>query len=225
MATLRGQDGFLALGGVLSGQPTIRLTAALTAGATTLGLNSATKLVGVLAAGDTFTIAGEAGSPVHTVTGGPFYPAVANAIAGVTFTPAIAAGGVAINAAVTIASSAIVNARLWNLVATMDTLDGTTLGSAWKIVQGGAAGWSGSCEFFLDRSDPEQVLLLDAAAAGGSVPVVAFGLKVGTPAAAEAKFFYAGAVLGAFQIGANQGALVAVSATLTGTGALLPQWG
>jgi hypothetical protein len=224
MTTYRGQDGFLALGGVLSGQPAVRLTGALSAGATSLGLNSATTLVGVLAVGDTFTIAGEAGSPVHTVTGGPFYPAVANAIAGVTFTPAIAAGGVAANAVVTVASRAIVNARLWNLTATVETLDSTTLGAAWQVVQGGEAGWSGSCEFFLDRTDPVQVALLDAAATGASVPVVTFGVQVGTPAAAAAKFVYAGATLSGWSVGATRGALVAVTATLTGTGPLLPQW-
>lgn len=88
------------LGGSLAGAPFVN--GAAIAGATHISIdnNGASTLVGTIQPGDTFVIAGEAGSPVHTVTGGPWMT-VGNAIAAMTFTGAIAAGGVADNAAVT----------------------------------------------------------------------------------------------------------------------------
>src|SRR4051812_10958269 len=113
MATLRGMDGFLSLGGILVASAGPLVNGALIAAAQTLNLDG-TALTGVVAPGDTFTLAGEAGTPVHTVTGG-FYIAAANAITGLTFTPGIAGGGVADNAAITFTSNAVGEARLWGL--------------------------------------------------------------------------------------------------------------
>jgi hypothetical protein len=77
------------------------LAAALAAGALSMNLERLTgTLTGTILAGATFTVAGEAGTPAHTVSGGP-YTLASNAVSGVTFTPAIAAGGAVEHAAVT----------------------------------------------------------------------------------------------------------------------------
>ncbi len=74
------------------------LVVGLTAiGAGTISLDAAS-VTGQLIAGDTFVVAGNA--QVYTVTGGP-HVAVANAFAGVTFTPVLVAAA-ADNAAVTV---------------------------------------------------------------------------------------------------------------------------
>ena len=76
---------------------TAKLQAALTVGNTSATFNSSGTLTGQINPGDTFTITGETGLPVHTVTGGP-YVAAANVVGPLTFTPGIATGGAAINA-------------------------------------------------------------------------------------------------------------------------------
>ena len=68
MANQRGQSGGLILGGLLVGSPLVN--GALSQSATTMDID-ATSLTGVVIIGDTFTLAGESGSPTHTVTGGP----------------------------------------------------------------------------------------------------------------------------------------------------------
>jgi hypothetical protein len=57
-------------------------------------------LTGTVLVGATFTVAGEAGTPRHTVTGNNL-TATGNVITGLAFTPAAAAGGMANHAAVT----------------------------------------------------------------------------------------------------------------------------
>lgn len=79
------------------------LNGALAAAATSMSIDGT--VPGIVEAGETFTIAGESGSPVHTVTGGPYLESPAGQVTGITFTPGIAAGGVADNAAVTFAAS------------------------------------------------------------------------------------------------------------------------
>lgn len=61
-------------------------------------------LAGVIMDGDQFVIAGESGSPLHAVVGGPFSIS-GNAVNNLPFSPEIASGGVADNAAITFAVS------------------------------------------------------------------------------------------------------------------------
>jgi hypothetical protein len=95
----------------LEGAPVLSQAQNATDTQVTLAIASApgSPLVGTIYAGDTFTIAGEAGSPVHTVTGGPYSPDPADQyyrVGPVSFTGAIAAGGVPRGAAVTLTQSA-----------------------------------------------------------------------------------------------------------------------
>ena len=108
MPNQRGQDGGLILGGLLVGSPLVN--GALIENDTTMDID-AVSLTGVVIVGDTFTLAGEAGSPTHTVTGGPFYVAAGNAIASITFSTAVAAGGVANDAAVSFTSNSVAEIR------------------------------------------------------------------------------------------------------------------
>lgn len=219
MTTYRGMDGFLSFGGVLVATAGPLVNGALIAGATSLNLDG-TNLTGVLVTGDTFTLAGEAGTPVHTVTGGP-YVAAGNAIAGVTFTPAIAAGGVADNAAISFTTNSVSEARLWNVNASKATLDTTKLGDQWQGNRGGIASWSGSGEAFLDYGDPRQAAMIDrllSATPSADVPGVLFGTG-------SRKQWYAAAVLTGLTIaGAAVGELFRVTFTFTGSGSLLPNW-
>jgi hypothetical protein len=163
--TDRGQDGLLSLGGYLDGSPL--LNGALTEGLTQMDID-ATSLKGVVIVGDTFTIAGESGSPTHTVTNGPFYVTVANEVNNIDFTPGIAAGGVANNAAVTFTSHSIAEITAWSLdEVTIEQADDTVKGDTHRTFKGGLASWRGSATALLDYGDADQATLIDAGATSG----------------------------------------------------------
>lgn len=226
MSTYRGLNGFLAIGGVLSGAGAPpKLNGALTIGNTTMNIDgNGSALVGVVVAGDTFTIAGESGSPTHTVTGGPFYVAAGNAIAGITFTPGIATGGVADNSVVTFASSAVVEAKAHTLQATQEVLEVTKFQDRWRGVKGGAASWVGTGTAYLDKGDPRQAAIIDALVAttpGFVLNGVLFGLEL---LSSTVKQFYGGVIVSGLSISADRGAIVEVTFSFEGTGTILPNW-
>jgi len=182
------------------------------------------QLIGVVVAGDTFTIAGEAGSPTHTVTGGSFYVAAANAIAGITFTPGIAAGGAADNAVVTFASNAITEAKAHTLNVTLQVLETTHFQDKWRTIKGGLAQWVGTGTAQLDKGDARQATIIDAivqATPNLVVNGVLFGLQLATTLL---KQMYGGVVLSGFTITADKGAIVEVTFNFEGTGTILPNW-
>lgn len=226
MSTYRGLDGFLAVGGVLSGAGAPpKLNGALAQGATSMNIDgNGSTLVGVVVAGDTFTIAGETGSPVHTVTGTTFRTAVANAITGITFTPAIAVGGVADNAVVTFTSSSVVEAKAHTLNATQEVLDTTKFQDKWRTVKGGLAQWVGTGTAHLDKGDPKQSAIIDAIVAatpGFALNGVLFGLQL---ISTTVKQFYGGVVVSGMSVTAERGAIVEVTFNFEGTGEVLPNW-
>jgi hypothetical protein len=225
MATFRGVDGFLAVGGGhLQANAAPKLAQAENAGATTVILNASVSLVGVVMAGDTFTIAGEAGSPVHTVSGGP-YLASGNSVGPITFSPQIAAGGVAQNAVVTIAATSIAEARLWTLTSGVDVLETTKFGTAgWKEFRGGLAEWSGTGEAHLDYGDLKQKALIDklsGANPSDTANAAVFGVL---PSATVLKQFYGSMTLTQMQLGANVNDLVRVTFQFRGVGAINIDW-
>jgi len=218
MANFRGLEGFLALGGVLTGAGAPpKLNGALTIGNTTMNIDgNGSALNGVVVVGDTFTIAGEAGTPTHTVTGTVFRIAVANAIAGITFTPGIAAGGAADNAVVT----SVAEAKAHNINASVEVLDTTSFGLRWRTVKGGMASWTGQASCWLDKGDPEQSGLIDlivATTPGLTVNGVLFGTNVG-------KQWYAGCVLSGFSVTVDKGAIIEATFNFEGSGPVLPNW-
>lgn len=225
MATYRGVDGFLAFGGHLEGNLAPKVKTARNQGDTTLTLNATVTLVGVVAAGDTFTIAGETGTPTHTVTGGP-YIAAANECGPITFTTAIAVGGAAQDAVVTFASKTVVNAHIWTLRSAVDTLDTTAFGaSGYKSFVGGLVEWDGTGEAQFDYGDANQQAILDrlsgANPSSGSVSATMFGI---IPSASLLKQFYGNVAISQFQITTNVREIVTAAFTFKGSGAITANW-
>jgi hypothetical protein len=216
MANFRGMDGYLSLGGILVASAGPLVNGALIATATTLNLDG-TGLTGIVAKGDKFTLAGEAGSPVHTVTGGPFYVAAANAITGLTFTPAIAGGGVLDNAAITFTSNSVAEMKVETISATQEVLEDTVQGDQWATCVGGLVKWTGSGEAWLDYGDPKQKILIDLAGTLAQVDAVLFGIS-------QKKQWYASALMSGFSVTSDKGAIVGVSFNFAGNGPLLPNW-
>lgn len=218
MSNLRGQEGGLILGGLLVGSPLV--DGALIENDVVMDID-AVSLTGVVIIGDTFTLAGEAGSPTHTVTGGPFYVAAGNAITTLTFSTAIAAGGVANDAAVSFTSNSVAEIRAWDLTAEIEMIDDTVKGDTHRTFKGGLANWNGSATAWLDYLDTQQALLIDAIATGSPDGTIA-GLMFQV---ASGKTWYGAAELMNFRTESPEGtALVPVSFDFQGSGQVLPDW-
>ena len=218
MANERGQDGGLILGGLLVGSPLVN--GALLENDTTMDID-AVSLTGVVIIGDTFTLAGEAGSPTHTVTGGPFYVAAANAIASITFSTAIAAGGVANDAAVSFTANSVAEIRAWDLTAEIEMIQDTVKGDKHHTFKGGLAKWSGTASAWLDYLDTQQAALIDEIANDPPDGTIA-GLMF---QAASGKTWHGAAELRNFSTDSPEGtALQGVSFDFQGSGQVLPDW-
>jgi len=218
MSNFEGQSGGLILGGLLVGSPLV--DGALNAGETTMDID-ATSLTGVVIIGDTFTLAGESGSPTHTVTGGPFYVAAGDAIASITFSTVIAAGGVANDAAVTFASNSVAEIRSWALTTALEMIDDTVKGDTHRTFLGGLATWEGTATAWLDYDDAEQAELIDAIATDppdGAIAGLMFQVASG-------KTWYGAAEIQNFRIDSPEGSAVTpVTFDFQGTGQVLPDW-
>ena len=221
MATYRGMDGYLALGGYIVGTANPRVTAARTAGDTTLTVGATVTLYGVIMPGDTFTLGGEAGSPVHTVTGAAPYVSAANTIGPITFSTVIAAGGTLINATFNLASSSIANAKMHEITTALEVMDASVFSTTWKNFVGGIGSWTGRGEAWLDYGDPPQKEFLDALVAAQAT---ASGVIFGINPTAGVKQFYGLAIFTGATVGAQIGALISVTFTFTGSGTILPNW-
>jgi hypothetical protein len=227
MTNYRGLDGFLSFGGYLAGPPKIK--GAVSQGATTLNLDgNGSPLSGMVNVGDQFTVAGETGSPTHTVTGGPWYITAANEINGLTFSPGAATGGMADNAAITFVTNRIAQSRLWGIQSSIEALDATVQGDKWRAVVGGLASWTGNGEVLLDYADLIQKELVDKILTGTPSPSITgmlFGTYADDAAGGVTKLWYAAAVLSAFNIvGGGVGELFTAQFTFAGNGPLLPNW-
>ena len=218
MSNSRGQDGGLILGGLLVGSPLV--AGALIENDVVMSID-AVSLTGVVIIGDTFTLAGEAGSPTHTVTGGPVYVAAANAIASITFSTGVAAGGVANNAAVTFASNSVAEIRTWELASELEMIDDTVKGDTHRTFKGGLAKWNGTATALLDYLDTEQASLIDEIAndpPDGTIAGLMFQIASG-------KTWYGAGELSNFRAESPEGtALVPVSFDFQGSGQVLPDW-
>jgi hypothetical protein len=225
MTTFRGVDCFLAIGGGhLDANPAVKLQQAEIAGASVVTLTATTALSGVVMAGDTFTVAAEAGAPVHTVTGGP-YVAVANVCGPVSFSTVVAAGGVGIGAVVTLAASSIVEAKAHRFTSTLDVLDTTRFGtSGYKSYIGGLCEWAGTGGANFDYGDARQKALVDrltGAAPGASTTAVMFGMIA---SAGHTKQFYGVVAITQFEINAQVAGLVEATYTFRGSGQFTVDW-
>lgn len=217
MTTYKGLDGFLSLGGILTGTPVLAVSyvthiseIAITGGGSTL--------TGVVAVGDTFTISGESGSPTHTITGS-FYDCTGNAPATLAFTVSIAAT-VSEDATVTFDSNSVGEVRTYAFTCEVDITEDTAMGDKWATHKTGLARWSGSGEMMLDYDDAAQAELIDSlATATPSVShnAILFG-------SADEKTWYAQCALNNFAITQNMGDIVMVTFNFTGSGSMRPRW-
>ena len=217
MSNFEGQDGALILGGLLVGTPLVN--GALIENDLIMDID-AVSLTGVVLTGDTFTLDGEAGSPTHTVTGGP-YVAAANAIANITFTTGIAAGGVSNDAGVNFTANSVAEIRQWAMNAALEVIDDTVKGDLHRTFKGGLAVYSGSATAWLDYLDTEQASLIDEIAndpPDGTIAGLMFQIASG-------KTFYGAAELSSFSTESPEGsAVVPVTFEFQGTGQVLPDW-
>lgn len=218
MSSDRGQSGALILGGRLFGSPLVN--GALSESDTVMDIDG-TSLAGLVVVGDIFTLAGESGSPNHTVTGGPFYLAADNAIASITFSTGIAAGGVADNAAVTFADNVVAEIRSWTIDnAGLDMIEDTVKGDTAKTFRGGLMGWEGSATAWLDYGDTQQAELIDAIATGSPDGTIA-GLMFQV---ATEQFIYGGAELRSFVASSPENGLVPIGFTFKGSDQIAFGW-
>ncbi len=215
----RGQGGALIVGGRLFGSPLVN--GALLQNDTTMDIDGST-LVGVVAVGDTFTLAGESGTPTHTVTGGPFFVTGGNAISSITFSTAIAAGGVADDAAVSFADNRMAEVKSWTVdQAGFEMIEDTVKGDTHKTYRGGLNTFTGSAAAWLDYLDTQQAALIDAIANDPPDGAIASLILEVAPS----RFFYGGVVLASFVSASPDNGLVPVGFTFQGTGQVLVSWG
>jgi hypothetical protein len=152
--TYRGMDGLVSLGGYVSGAPTLQ--AAVAEGATSMTLTG-TPLTGVLMAGDTCTVPGVSGT--FTVTG--TVVASGNTLASVPFTPAAPAGGFPAGGLVFVTTASVAQTRQWSAAPTIQVLETTVQGEAYRTRRTGLVEWEGSFEALFDYGDPGQKRLMD----------------------------------------------------------------
>jgi len=218
MTTYAGMDGWLSLGGILTGTP--RLAAQLTTGASIVAITGAgSTLTGIVAVGDTFTITGETGSPTHTVQGS-FYVCTANGHTAIAIATAYISATVAADATLNFDSNAVGEVRVWNINAEVEFAEDTAMGDKWETRVAGMAKWSGSAECMLDYDDTAQAELIDLIAAVTPTPdvnAVIFGTQ-------DEDMWYAQAVLSNFAITEDRGDVVSVTFTFAGQGDMLPRW-
>lgn len=159
--TYPGYGGLFVLGGIVDGSP--RLNGALASSITTMSIddNGTGTMAGVILGGDTFTIAGETGSPTHTVTAGTAFTIAGASCTSITFTPAIATGGVSDNATLTFTSNSVAQIKGWELEVEHNILPTNYLGQKWEGNIGGLGAWRGKAEANLDYGATQQAALID----------------------------------------------------------------
>lgn len=218
MATHRGSDGFLSLGGARKGSAYVKGAVAQGVSSLTLDGNGAA-LSGVIMPGDTFTVAGDA-QEYTVVSGGVIGSSVASELAGVTFTPTVVpGGGWADNAAITFASNSVGETRKWETNATRAVLDDTVMGDTAETARLDILKWVGKAECLLDKGDTKQNLLINAVLSGTATGQ--YGLMLGL---GSGKALWGDIVANNFAIVSQRGALVTVAFTFEGTGAVSVDW-
>lgn len=217
MSTYQGFGGRFVAGGIVDGSPI--LNGALASGTAVMAVDAVATINGVIFAGDTFTIAGETGSPTHTVTGGPYV--IANSsVTSVAFTPAVATGGVGDNAALSFTANSVSQVQEWEFTVSRDPLEYTSLGDVWRKFVGGEAVFRGSARVVYDYGDTKQSQLV-ARLVTATPDVASYGLvfRVST-----SKQHYGTAILTNFSIEARTGQLITAALEFQGDGSLLTNW-
>lgn len=124
--------------------------------------------------------------------------------------------------AITVGGTAVAQLESWSLTSTLEELDTTSMGDAWKSVLGGQASWSGQATAKIDL------------AAGTAQNTLAVALITATPAgttqalvfrvSGTTKNFSGNALLKNIQVQQQLGQIVKISFDFTGSGALTMAW-
>lgn len=210
--TYRGLNGLVTLGGYVSGAPTLQ--AAVAAGASTMTLTG-TPLTGLVLPGDPFTVPGVPGTFTVTNT----VVAQTNTLTGITFTPVAPAGGFPLGGIVLVATSSVAQTRQWTATPTLQTLETTVQGDAFRTRRTGLAEWEGTFEALFDYGDPGQASLLaryTQAKPDGAVVGLTFVVSPDGPVVLSGA-----AVLTTLALASPGQELVTVTATFQSTGLLL----
>lgn len=213
VTTYRGMDGFVSLGGYVAGS--VQVGSAVTAGATQATFVGAPLLSGVVLPGDIFTVTGVSGT--YTVQN--TVRASAQQLANVVFTPVAPAGGFPQNAAVLFASHSVAQTRQWTATQTLQTLETTVQGDAYRTRRTGLVEWEGTFEGLFDYGDPQQAALLERytqAKPNGYVAAVSFSVSPEGPVT-----LYGAAVLTTLAIASPGQDLVTITGTFQSTSPLL----
>jgi hypothetical protein len=217
MTTYRGLDGFLSLGGVVTGTPTLQISAA-TGASEVMIYNVGSTLTGIIAVGDKFTISD---GVEHTVAG-TYYAAVGNSFGTVPIATTVATVA-ATGATVAFTANTVGECKLHSLTAELELLDSTVMGDEWRTFHATAtlaASWSGSGECYLDYDDvPQKAMIDDIAASSPTGSTRATVFAVGAD-----KLFYGSILMSGFTITHDNGALVTVQFNFTGAGSVRPEW-
>ena len=209
------------MGGVQTG--TVAVATAVASGVTTFNVNGYSTIVCLV--GDTFTVAGETGSPTHTVTADVFVHTSTATATAISFSPAVATGGVSASSVVTFTSNSIAQVGRWSLSPSTDTGDFTSLGDKWARKQGTISRFAGTVELWLDLGDTKQSSLFQRlVAATPTLASTGFVFKV-----TDNKYVIGYGVVSNAGVMDERGAIVRLSVQLTGdnalsTGDLKVQW-
>lgn len=216
MSTYRGMDGYISLGGMLSGT-NIRVRDEVAIGANTLNVIG-TPLTGAILPGDRFTIPG---AGTFQVTNNTALVAVGNEVTGIHFTP-VAPSLIAAGTAFVLASASVAQVRQWGATSALQILDTTVMQQTWATCRPGVASWTGTAQALFDYADPEQKALVDAALGPepvGNVPLVFFGVGPG-----GIKGLYGAPIVQGVTVEAPLADLVTLGLSFTGTDAMLTTW-
>ena len=211
MTTYRGMDGFVSLGGYVSGAAFVQ--PAVPEGGTALTVIG-NPLTGVVLAGDTFRVPGVGG--LYTV--GATVLAQDNSLGPIPFTPPAPAGGFPAGIGVVFLSHSIAQTRQWSATSTLQMLETTVQGDTHRRRRTGLVEWEGSFEALFDYDDPEQASLLDrytTAKPDGAVAALSFTVSPDGPVT-----LYGAAVLTTLAITSPGEDLVSVTGTFQSTNQL-----
>jgi hypothetical protein len=221
MATRRGQDGLLVLGGKLQGAPLVDGVVASAAATLTV---DGSQLYGTVAVGDIFVVDGDGIN--RTVSGSVVRAASTHHVSAVTFTPS-ATAGFANNATVTFQSNSIGELTRWSLDnVEIELIEDTAKGDTTKTYKGGYVNWNGSAAARLDYGDTKQAELIDMIASGspdGTIATLVFVVEDVT--LGDLKTFYGSAYLTNFSVTSPEGSsIVEVTFAFQGVGDLSTDW-
>lgn len=218
MATVRGMDGSLHVGGVI-----FTVAQPVTDGAVSSGANAVTvvagMLRGIIMGGDTFTVtvpSGAADNTLYTVdalSGGR----IAGDTIDLTFTPGASRAwpdGTEVDFAV----HEVAQVRSWSAAVSRERLDASFMGLTSKAYRLGQLDWTGNMEVLLDYESSEQGGLIDKLLANVDTSVTA------TFRAESGKQFYGDIFVSGGDVTNEISSLVSMSLEFQGTSLLEIDW-